>query len=111
MAGVVEAFDKAGPGPLIANPNCHKAMNTETIRDNAKNGFDTTVDQFENAAEAAQDAFANGREKLQELQENAVKYAKQGAETADRYVRDNPWQAVGIAAAVGLVAGLLIRRR
>ena len=31
------------------------------------------------------------------------------AEIADDYVRENPWSAVGIAAAVGLALGLLIR--
>jgi ElaB/YqjD/DUF883 family membrane-anchored ribosome-binding protein len=29
----------------------------------------------------------------------------------DDYVHENPWQAIGIAAAVGLVAGLLMNRR
>ena len=31
--------------------------------------------------------------------------------TADEYVRDNPWQAVGVAAGIGLVIGLLVGRR
>jgi ElaB/YqjD/DUF883 family membrane-anchored ribosome-binding protein len=31
--------------------------------------------------------------------------------TTDLYVRDNPWQAVGIAAGLGLIVGLLLRRR
>ena len=30
---------------------------------------------------------------------------------ASRYVRDNPWQALGIAAAAGLVIGVLVARR
>jgi ElaB/YqjD/DUF883 family membrane-anchored ribosome-binding protein len=30
---------------------------------------------------------------------------------ARRYVRDNPWQAIGIAAAAGLVVGVLLARR
>jgi ElaB/YqjD/DUF883 family membrane-anchored ribosome-binding protein len=29
----------------------------------------------------------------------------------DLYVRDNPWQAVSIAAAAGLVVGVLVARR
>jgi ElaB/YqjD/DUF883 family membrane-anchored ribosome-binding protein len=40
-----------------------------------------------------------------------VQYSREAAQQTDKYVRENPWQAVGIAAAVGLVAGLLIRRR
>ena len=31
--------------------------------------------------------------------------------TTDSYVRDNPWQVVGIAAAVGIALGMLLTRR
>jgi ElaB/YqjD/DUF883 family membrane-anchored ribosome-binding protein len=37
--------------------------------------------------------------------------AREAAGEADKFVRGNPWQAVGIAAAVGLVLGVLISRR
>ena len=37
--------------------------------------------------------------------------AKDAAKATDDYVHENPWQAIGIAAAVGLVAGLLMSRR
>jgi ElaB/YqjD/DUF883 family membrane-anchored ribosome-binding protein len=30
---------------------------------------------------------------------------------ASRYVRDNPWQSLGLAAAIGLLAGVLVARR
>jgi ElaB/YqjD/DUF883 family membrane-anchored ribosome-binding protein len=33
------------------------------------------------------------------------------ASTADDYVRDSPWQAIGIAALVGAVVGILATRR
>ena len=49
--------------------------------------------------------------KLQELQGEAVDRAKEAARATDDYVHDHPWQAIGIAAAVGLAAGLLINRR
>jgi len=49
--------------------------------------------------------------KLQELQGQAVDRAKDAARVTDDYVHENPWQAIGIAAAVGLVTGLLISRR
>jgi ElaB/YqjD/DUF883 family membrane-anchored ribosome-binding protein len=32
-------------------------------------------------------------------------------EATDEYVRENPWQSVGIAAGVGLLIGLLLARR
>ena len=33
------------------------------------------------------------------------------ADTADDYVRESPWQAIGIAALVGAVVGILATRR
>jgi ElaB/YqjD/DUF883 family membrane-anchored ribosome-binding protein len=48
---------------------------------------------------------------LQELQGEAVDRAKDAAQATDDYVHDNPWWAIGLAAAVGLAAGLLMNRR
>ncbi len=88
-----------------------KAMNAEDIRQNTEDGFDATVDQFESARDRVQDAFEQGKEQLVELQKQALQCTREAAESADKFVKDKPWQAIGIAAAVGLVAGLLIRRR
>ncbi len=49
--------------------------------------------------------------RLQELQDDAIDSAKAAARATDDYVRDNPWQAIGIAAAIGLLLGLVIGRR
>jgi len=37
--------------------------------------------------------------------------AKQVTRTTDTYVRDNPWQVVGIAAVVGIALGIMMTRR
>ena len=49
--------------------------------------------------------------RMQELQGQAVDRAKETARATDDYVHDNPWQAIGIAAIVGFVVGLLMNRR
>jgi ElaB/YqjD/DUF883 family membrane-anchored ribosome-binding protein len=49
--------------------------------------------------------------RLQELEGEAVDRAKAAARATDDYVHENPWRAIGIAAAIGLVAGLLLNRR
>lgn len=36
---------------------------------------------------------------------------KDAARATDAYIHDNPWQAIGVAAGVGLVVGLLTGRR
>ena len=49
--------------------------------------------------------------RLQEIEGEAVDRARVAARVTDDYVHDNPWQAIGIATAVGFVAGLLMNRR
>jgi len=51
-----------------------------------------------------------GKRSLAEAEDILVDKSKEAATAADAYVRENPWNAVGIAAGVGLVLGLLIRR-
>ncbi len=38
-------------------------------------------------------------------------HARQVSQRTDGFVRDNPWQVIGIAAAVGLAVGILASRR
>ena len=45
------------------------------------------------------------------MQDDAGESAKAAARVTDEYVHDNPWQAIGIGAAVGFLAGLVISRR
>ncbi|WP_028454452.1 DUF883 family protein [Chitinilyticum litopenaei] len=40
-----------------------------------------------------------------------VQRAKCAAKATDTYVHEHPWQAVGIAAAVGVLIGMLIARK
>lgn len=48
---------------------------------------------------------------LTNLQESAVAKAKEAGHAADEFVHENPWKAIGVAAGIGLIAGLLIGRR
>jgi len=49
--------------------------------------------------------------RLQELEGEAIDRAKEAAKYTGEYVHDNPWRMIGIAAAIGFVAGLMINRR
>ena len=51
------------------------------------------------------------KSRLQEMQGDAVDSAKAAARVTDDYVHDNPWQAIGAAAAIGFIVGLLMNRR
>ena len=49
--------------------------------------------------------------RLQELEGEAMDRAKAAATYTDDYIHDNPWRAIGAAAAVGFLIGLLVNRR
>jgi len=51
------------------------------------------------------------RDKLLDAQQEAVQRAREAATATDDYVHANPWQAIGVAAAIGLALGVLIGRR
>lgn len=63
------------------------------------------------ARERIQASLATAKVKLTEAERALLEKSKEAAKAADEYVRENPWQAVGVAAAVGLVLGVLISRR
>jgi ElaB/YqjD/DUF883 family membrane-anchored ribosome-binding protein len=63
------------------------------------------------AAERVGEKIEEGRAALADMQERLTEKTRECMRTTDSYVRDNPWQAVGIAAGLGLLVGLLIRRR
>jgi ElaB/YqjD/DUF883 family membrane-anchored ribosome-binding protein len=43
--------------------------------------------------------------------EQAQRQAREAIKAGDRYVRENPWTASGIAALAGLAIGFLVARR
>jgi len=63
------------------------------------------------ARERIQASLATAKVKLGEAERALLEKTKEAAKATDDYVRDNPWQAVGIAAVAGLVLGILISRR
>lgn len=59
----------------------------------------------------AEDSIRMAKEALGEMGEEALERTREAAASADEYVRANPWQAVGIAAGIGLVVGMLLTRK
>jgi ElaB/YqjD/DUF883 family membrane-anchored ribosome-binding protein len=48
---------------------------------------------------------------ISEGADQVQRQAKEALEAGDRYVRDQPWEAIGIAAVAGLAIGFLVGRR
>lgn len=62
------------------------------------------------ARERIQENLAHAKTRLTEAEEEFVAKTKEAAKATDEYVHDNPWKAVGIGAAVGVIVGMLIGR-
>jgi ElaB/YqjD/DUF883 family membrane-anchored ribosome-binding protein len=59
----------------------------------------------------AQASLKQAKTRLLEAEDEALEQVRAAAATTDEYVHENPWQAVGVAAGVGLLLGLLLGRR
>jgi len=60
--------------------------------------------KVQRAVDATKQSLADGAGSLK-------RQAQDIASTADDYIRESPWQAIGIAALVGAVVGILATRR
>ncbi len=70
-----------------------------------------TGDRIQEVRARAEASLRQARTRLNELEEQALRTAREMADATEGYVRDNPWQSVGVAAGVGLLLGLLLGRR
>ena len=70
-----------------------------------------TGEKIQEVRARAEQSLQQARARLGDLEDEALKRAREVADATDEYVRENPWQSVGIAAGVGLLVGLLLGRR
>ena len=97
-------------------PQRDKVMaDLRTLIADAEELLRATAGQTGNGASALRDKVSATLERakvsLADTQAEALARAKAAGQAADRYVHDNPWTAVGAAAGVGLLIGLLLSRR
>lgn len=76
-----------------------------------ENTAQQTGEGYKTAKAKLETTLADAKWELNRLEDAAIAKAKDAMDTTDRYVRDNPWQAVGIGAAVGVLLGMLIARK
>ena len=63
------------------------------------------------ARERIQDSIHQAKVKLADAEVVLRERAQQAARDTEEYVRDNPWRAIGVAAGIGLVLGMILSRR
>ena len=101
-------------------------MNTDRTRDNLidefsgmlgeaedmlKRAADETGDRARDLRSQVETKLLHAKLRLQELEGQALDQAKEAARVTDDYVHDHPWTSIGVAAAIGFVAGLLLNRK
>jgi ElaB/YqjD/DUF883 family membrane-anchored ribosome-binding protein len=92
---------------LVADMKIVVADAEEILRATAGVAGEKMAELRERIGERLLDAKA----RLEEAEALVIDKTKAAALAADDYVQHNPWQAVGIAAGVGLLLGALIARR
>jgi ElaB/YqjD/DUF883 family membrane-anchored ribosome-binding protein len=70
-----------------------------------------TGEEFKAAKAKVERTLVKAKEDIIRSQEAVVEKTKVAAKATDEFVTENPWKAVGIGAAIGLVLGLLIARK
>jgi ElaB/YqjD/DUF883 family membrane-anchored ribosome-binding protein len=76
-----------------------------------KQAANTTGERASELSDKALALLKQAKEKASDVQVVVVEKSKQAARVTDDYVHDHPWQAVGIAAGIGVVVGLLLNRK
>ena len=86
-----------------------------TVIADAEEVLKVTADQATSGAAELrvrmQERLQQAKVRLQDLQDSAVARARAAGHAADDYVHEHPWKAIGAAAGVGMIIGLLIGRR
>src|SRR5947199_92806 len=90
------------------------AADFRTLISNAEELLRTTAGYSGDSLAAARVRLAGQVEEWKKLMAQGQDYAlvrgKRAAEITDQYVRDNPWRAIGITLAVGIILGMWSRR-
>lgn len=82
--------------------------NTEELLNATSGEAGDIIQSIRSRVEAA---LRTARIDLRSFEHDVVEKAEAAAEETDRYVHNNPWIAIGTAAGVGLIIGLIIGRK
>ena len=89
----------------------HTSEDLKALLQEAEQALSSTAgeagEKFDELRSRLRSALDDGKYSLERMRAEAVRRAQQ----ADKLVRENPYYAVGLAAGVGAVVGLLVARR
>ncbi|MBC7610783.1 MAG: DUF883 domain-containing protein [Polaromonas sp.] len=103
------------PIPTSVNSQEQLVSDIKSVISEAEEMLGATADQagekIANLRARIQERLRDAKARLADAEELLVAKTKAAARVTDDYVHESPWTAVGIAAGVGLLVGLLIGRR
>ncbi|NIY46052.1 stress response protein ElaB [Cedecea colo] len=84
---------------------------SETLEEVLRSSGDPADQKYIELKERAEQALNDVKARVSNASDTYYYRAKQAVYRADDYVREKPWQGIGVGAAAGLVLGLLLARR
>ncbi|HWM66018.1 MAG TPA: DUF883 family protein [Steroidobacteraceae bacterium] len=103
------ARDAARQARVAANQEVHKLI--ADVEDLVRRVGDAADPELARLRAKVESTVATTKRAISDGTEQVQRQAKEALEAGDRYVRDQPWDAIGIAAVVGLAIGFLVGRR
>lgn len=89
--------------------------NLKTIIQDAEKMLENSAQQgsesFQKAKEKFESTLADAKFAMRELEDIVISKAKNAAVCTTEYAKEHPWHAVGVAAMVGILVGVLIGRK
>ena len=102
----IEGQSGSGGGPDVYSS--HDANGTQSA---VTGEAQATYDQ---AKRSAAESYTQARETIKQASRQArraaTEWGQQTCSATEAYVREKPWNALGIAAGIGLLVGLILRR-
>jgi len=113
-------------GGIDTGSATHKQAAGADAREQLMTNLKSVIGDVENwlldAREQGTDGMAEARSQFEEslrtaktdllkLEDSMLARTRIAAQQAHVYVKDNPWKAVGLGAAIGILAGMLIARK
>jgi ElaB/YqjD/DUF883 family membrane-anchored ribosome-binding protein len=107
-ASSAEHGDLASKGAALGTEFRHLVSDLEDL---IKSATHLSGDDLSRAKQAIEERVSVAREKLDSVSGLVADKARSTAQATDTYVHEQPWRAVGIATAVGVLLGMLMTRR
>jgi ElaB/YqjD/DUF883 family membrane-anchored ribosome-binding protein len=70
-----------------------------------------TGEEFKAARAKFERTLVAAKDNIIHIEETVVEKTKVAAKATDEFVQENPWKAVGLGTAIGVVIGMLIARK